>query len=98
MEQGKLRRWLVPVVMIVSVVLMGCYLCRLQGEDRISDAKLKGLMDGKLFYVSQLQEKKDGMKNDIVQLSTVSFFAFFYISIARIRLVFARFYNHLKVS
>ena len=41
MEQGKLRRWLVPVVMIVSVVLMGCYLCRLQGEDRISDAKLK---------------------------------------------------------
>ena len=41
MEQGKLRRWLVPVVMIVSVVLMGCYLCRLQGEDSISDAKLK---------------------------------------------------------
>ena len=63
---------------------------------KVSDAKLKGLMDGKLFYVSQLQEKKDGMRNDIVRLSTVSFFAYFYISIARMRLVFARF-NCLEV-
>ena len=46
---------------------------------KVSDAKLKGLMDGKLFYVSQLQEKKDGMRNDIVRLSTVSFFAHFYV-------------------
>ena len=41
MEREKLRRWLVPVVMILSVVLMGWYLCRLQGQDRISDAKLE---------------------------------------------------------
>lgn len=41
MEREKLRRWLVPAVMILSVVLMGWYLCLLQGEDRISDAKLE---------------------------------------------------------
>lgn len=54
---------------------------------KISDAKLKGLMDGKLFYVSQLQEKKDRMRNGIVRLSTVSFFAYFYVSVEKMRFV-----------
>ena len=41
MEREKIRRWLVPAVMILSVVLMGWYLCQLQGQDRVSDAKLE---------------------------------------------------------
>lgn len=41
MEREKIRRWLVPAVMILSVVLMGGYLCQLQGQDRVSDAKLE---------------------------------------------------------
>ena len=70
MEQGKLRRWLVPVVMIVSVVLMGCYLCRLQGEDRISDAKLK---DVTAAVTKTLDTKAmDAEELLIVQLKDVS--------------------------
>lgn len=41
MKRETIRRWLVPAVMLLSVALIGGYLYRLQGQDRISHAKLE---------------------------------------------------------
>lgn len=40
MGKGMIQRWLVPVVMILSVLLLGWYLLCLQGQGRESDAEI----------------------------------------------------------
>ena len=71
MEREKIRRWLVPAVMILSVVLMGWYLCQLQGQDRVSDAKLEDVTAAvtKTLDTKAMQESDSQM---IVQLKDVS--------------------------